>query len=86
MPQFRDNFPVWPPRRLGNRIPTHLADAHGIALLEGMLALDPALRINSSTALKSPFFSNEMVTEFSNDKKQQNDGRISLRSHQQGSY
>ncbi|KAL7695087.1 cell division related protein kinase 2 cdc2-related kinase [Lotmaria passim] len=54
LPDYRDVFPKWPAKRLGQVLPELTPDA--IDLLSRMLKYDPAERISAKEALQHPWF------------------------------
>lgn len=54
LPDYRDVFPKWPAKRLGQVLPELSPDA--IDLLSRMLKYDPAERISAKEALQHPWF------------------------------
>lgn len=57
--QLRDwhEYPQWAPQVIGSAVPALVSlGADGMQLVTDMLQLDPARRISSMDALKSPFF------------------------------
>ncbi|GAA5906050.1 hypothetical protein JCM6882_003545 [Rhodosporidiobolus microsporus] len=54
MPDYKTNFPRWRPAVLAEVLPE--MDERGLALLEGMLQIDPERRISAKTALAHPYF------------------------------
>jgi serine/threonine protein kinase len=54
LPDYKATFPKWPKRSIGKQCPS--LDAHGVDLLEKMLAYEPVDRITSRAALSHPYF------------------------------
>lgn len=54
LPDYRDAFPAWTGRSLGEIIPT--LDADGIDLMQLMLRYNPADRVSAKEAMRHPWF------------------------------
>ncbi|CAL8470683.1 g10225 [Coccomyxa elongata] len=54
LPDFKDSFPKWAPRKLSEVVPT--LDPVGLDLLEQMLRYEPSKRITARAALSHPYF------------------------------
>jgi negative regulator of PHO system len=58
LPEYKLNFPVYPPVSLTTRVPT--IDALGLDLLERMLQYEPYKRISAKDALTHAYFAQGM--------------------------
>ncbi|TNY23453.1 cyclin-dependent protein kinase [Rhodotorula diobovata] len=54
MPDYKASFPQWRPTDLRKALPE--MDDAGLALLQGMLQIDPERRISAKSALRHPYF------------------------------
>jgi cyclin-dependent kinase len=55
LPEYRDEYPLYPKASLAELLPT--LDAQGIDLLERLMAYEPSERISADAALSHPYFS-----------------------------